>query len=184
MRIRKSLVLGSLFLLGAASGYSVAAPVHEVVSLKMPGLILKKEFRISKCDAYLMGLTFSTKDLSGEEERRLIGDGLRRTGTNEPVHPGITVPLRVTIKRINKPALAVPKDDLVFDREIETKGVSSFSPTANRTVSRSTGSITLKRGTYQLEVQLLGDVGQLSDRPSFYWVGSTFKISPGKHECS
>jgi hypothetical protein len=184
MRNRMTLLLGSLFLGMGASGYTIAGPVHEAVSLKAPGLILKKDFHISRCDAYLMGITFSTKDLSEEEERRLIGDGMRWTGTNEPVHPGITVPLRVTLKKINKATFSKPRDILIFGRDIETKGVSSFSPTTNRTVSRSTGSITLKPGTYQLEVQLLGDVGQLSDRPTFYWVGSTFKIGPGKHECS
>ncbi|MFH2046029.1 MAG: DUF5625 family protein [Pseudomonadota bacterium] len=153
------------------------------VSLDQPGPIFKMEFRRHTCNVILMELTFSTAQISREEEVQLIGNGSYQADTKELINPGITVPLRIRVVKIESKLLGQAKEREIRSWECKTQGISSFSPGPERSVSRSAGSITLPRGKYRIEVSLLEPVTALKDIPAYFGFGSSFKISPNREDC-
>jgi len=179
--LRKLMCTAAFMVWASASSY--AAAESAPVSLDQPGQILSMEFNLSKCEVIFIGLRFSTKGLSRAEELRLIGNGTYRTVTKEFINPGITVPLRIRIVKIEKNLFGPIKETEIDSWEYSTRGISSFSPVTERTVSRNAGSITLPRGKYRVEVSLLEGIPALSGIPVSFWLGSTFKVSPNRDRC-
>jgi hypothetical protein len=126
------------------------------VSLQVPGMVLRKEFKAPVEKSYLVALNFSFPSTDARLKDDLVGD--RYSGKDcdanmqyDSIPPrerqglGVPIPLRVIVRK-------QPEGTVISDEIFNSLCITSYS--SNRK-TRSVGRIKLKEGVYRLEVHNL-----------------------------
>ncbi len=136
-------------------------PIKIPIALHKAGSVAETEVRIAQDDRIALELWFFVNDQPGDRDRLLDFLG-RRAGIGVSVPQAVTVPLKIKIIKLSNTEKSV-----VLDKTYSTTGLSGISQPQ---LSRLIDELSIKSGTYRIQIETIEDFPELLPTPVQFWI--------------